>query len=189
MKNDYSELRSQYPEFVSGDQLYRICHICKRKAKWLLDNGVIPFEDTGKKTHRYRIRLDDVIHYLNTKDNAPAPPRGSITCPKPKTWHPICTADAARGYLTELWSIEPDALTVEQAAKLSGYSPCSVRRWIKTGSLTAIWHHNRYRILKDTLIESMAEKGQKSADRLSKRHVQMLEKAAAQQGKEDVILL
>ena len=27
MKNDYSELMVQYPEFVSGDQLYRICHI------------------------------------------------------------------------------------------------------------------------------------------------------------------
>jgi len=24
MKNDYSELSAQYPEFVSGDQLYRM---------------------------------------------------------------------------------------------------------------------------------------------------------------------
>ena len=73
MKNDYSELSAQYPEFVSGDQLYHICHICKRKAKWLLDNGVIPFEDTGKKTHRYRIRPDDVMHCPDMRDSAPAP--------------------------------------------------------------------------------------------------------------------
>ena len=110
----------------SGDQLYRICHICKRKAKWLLDNGVIPFEDTGKRTHRYRIRLDDVIHCLDMRDNAPAPPRGSITCPKPKTWRPICTADAARGYLAELWSKEQDALTVEQAAESTRWAPQSI---------------------------------------------------------------
>ena len=80
---------------------------------------------------------------------------------------PICTADAARGYLTELWSKEPDALTVEQAAKLSGYSACSVRRWIKTGSLSAVWYHNRYQVLKDALSESLAEKEQKSTDLLS----------------------
>lgn len=33
---DYYHLREQYPEIISMDQLYRICHISKRKAKWLL---------------------------------------------------------------------------------------------------------------------------------------------------------
>ena len=54
---DYSFLRDQYPEVITMDQLYRICHISKRKARWLLENGVIPCEDSGKKTRRFKIKI------------------------------------------------------------------------------------------------------------------------------------
>ena len=47
---DYGYLREQYPAVISKDQLYRICHISKRKAVWLLEHGVIPCEDPGKQT-------------------------------------------------------------------------------------------------------------------------------------------
>lgn len=61
---DYSYLYEKYSEYISAEQLYQICHIAKRKAKWLLDNGVIPCHNSGKKTRCYRIRLEDVINYL-----------------------------------------------------------------------------------------------------------------------------
>lgn len=63
MATDYTYLYEEYPEVISADQLYRICHISKRKAKWLLEHGYIPCEDSGKKTRRYKIRLNDVIDY------------------------------------------------------------------------------------------------------------------------------
>ena len=31
---------------------------------WLLENGVIPCEDSGKKTRRFRIKLEDIINFL-----------------------------------------------------------------------------------------------------------------------------
>ena len=37
MGTDYSALLMEYPKIISKDQLYRICHISKRKATWLLD--------------------------------------------------------------------------------------------------------------------------------------------------------
>ena len=37
MSTDYSILLEQYPEVVSKDQMYKICHISKRKATWLLE--------------------------------------------------------------------------------------------------------------------------------------------------------
>ena len=37
---NYGYLREQYPAVISKDQLYRICHISKRKALWLLEHGV-----------------------------------------------------------------------------------------------------------------------------------------------------
>lgn len=71
MATDYSSLYKEYPEIISADQLYRICHISKRKAKWLLDSGYIPCQDSGKKTLRYKIRLEDAIAYLRTLETAP----------------------------------------------------------------------------------------------------------------------
>ena len=64
MGTDYSALLKDYPPIISKDQLYRICHISKRKATWLLENGIIPCEDSGKKTRRFKIRIIDVIQYL-----------------------------------------------------------------------------------------------------------------------------
>ena len=71
MGTDYSALLKDYPPIISKDQLYRICHISKRKATWLLENGIIPCEDSGKKTRRFKIRTVDVIRYLETLENSP----------------------------------------------------------------------------------------------------------------------
>ena len=43
-----------YPETISLEQLFCMCHISKRKARWLLENGVILCEDSGKRTRRFR---------------------------------------------------------------------------------------------------------------------------------------
>ena len=53
MNRDYSALLMEYPEVISKEQVYRICHISKRKATWLLENGIIPCKDSGKKTRRF----------------------------------------------------------------------------------------------------------------------------------------
>lgn len=61
MNTDYSHLLTEYPATISMDQLYKICHISKRKARWLLEHGVIPCEDNGNQTRRFAIKLTDVI--------------------------------------------------------------------------------------------------------------------------------
>ena len=52
------------PEVMTKEQFHIACHISKRKAKELLDNGVVPCEITGNKTWKYRIRKSDVLSYL-----------------------------------------------------------------------------------------------------------------------------
>ena len=68
MQRDYTYLRTQYSDIISCEQLSKICHISKRKAKWLLENGVIPCVDTGKKTWRFQISINAVIDYLAKRD-------------------------------------------------------------------------------------------------------------------------
>lgn len=71
MNSKYNYLLNIYPEMVSKEQLCKICHISKRKATWLLENGFIPCTDTGKKTRRFWIKMVDVIYYLENKDKHP----------------------------------------------------------------------------------------------------------------------
>ena len=46
----YDEIRKQYPETISKDQFYRIAHISKATALYLLQSGLVPCIDSGKKT-------------------------------------------------------------------------------------------------------------------------------------------
>ena len=60
----YESIRREYPEVITKDQFYRIAHISKATALFLLQSGKVPCMDSGKKTRRYKIRTDDVILYL-----------------------------------------------------------------------------------------------------------------------------
>lgn len=53
-------------EIITKEQLYKILHISKRRAKFLLDNGYIPCVDTGKKTRRYQIKMSDVQEFIDS---------------------------------------------------------------------------------------------------------------------------
>ena len=125
MATDYTYLYEEYPEVISADQLYRICHISKRKAKWLLEHGYIPCEDSGKKTRRYKIRLNDVIDYLRTLEAAPdlvATPVGAFNV-KRKQLNPvaqICQKEFKR-FLYNIWRDEADILRISDVQVLLGY--------------------------------------------------------------------
>ena len=55
-------------EIITKEQLYKLLHISKRKAKGMLDEGIIPCQNRGTKTHTYLIRMEDVRIYLARPD-------------------------------------------------------------------------------------------------------------------------
>ncbi len=71
-KSKYQLLYKLYPPVITKDQFYRICNISKKTAAHLLDNGLVPCINSGKKTRKYKIKLDDVIEYLETREKEPA---------------------------------------------------------------------------------------------------------------------
>ncbi|CUP77099.1 Uncharacterised protein [Flavonifractor plautii] len=90
----HGSLRESYPATISMGQLYRICHISKRKARWLLEQGIIPCVDSGKKTRRFSIQLEDVIIFLERRDAGlleDAIPRGAFSGGS----RPVCPARRA----------------------------------------------------------------------------------------------
>lgn len=148
MATDYSYLLAEYPEKISQDQLYRICRISKRKATWLLENGYIPCEDTGKKTRRFKIQITDVIAYLTRLEESPetllTPPgifsSGIKYKPKRQTAKAI-NSEKFMAILKNKWHTFPDALTVNDVTKLTGYCQTTVSEWIKAEKITGVWYY------------------------------------------------
>ena len=50
---------NEVPDVITKEQFYRICHISKSTALYLLKSGAVPCEYSGKKTRCYKIKKDD----------------------------------------------------------------------------------------------------------------------------------
>ena len=54
----YRYLLNQYPETVQKEQFRIICHISKRTARYLLQSGLVPCVQSGKKTPLQKELMD-----------------------------------------------------------------------------------------------------------------------------------
>lgn len=67
----YQWILDTYPETITKEQLYKLCHVSKKTAQHYLVNGIIPCMNTGKKTRQYTIRTVDVVKFLELRDRDP----------------------------------------------------------------------------------------------------------------------
>lgn len=188
---DYNFLRDQYPEIITKDQLYRICHISKRKALWFLENGIIPCEDSGKKTRRFKIRLDDVIEFLEFRDAGlldEVLPVGifSSGCrgdyrPQPRQPRTRLDSGALRMFLLDRWVDIPDVLTMSQTAALCGYSVSALERWLHNDCLEGVRYRGIVLIFKESLAEWLASYKGQDIQRKSVVHRELLEEFQIQE--------
>lgn len=165
-KNEYRllGLTAGIPCSHHKDQLYRICHISKRKATWLLENGIIPCRDSGKKTRRFQIYTADVVNYLITLENEPqkvAIPVGIFTSNKyrKKRENPVAHLPRSelKKHLCLKWRSEPDALTITQISKITGYNMQTVGQWISKGKLQYVSCPDGRKVAKRWLIQFMTD--------------------------------
>lgn len=185
---DYSFLRDQYPEVITMDQLYRICHISKRKARWLLENGVIPCEDSGKKTRRFKIKLEDVIEFLKLRDSGfldDVMPVGIFSSEgygyPPRQPRTQLDNGALQAFLLDCWADASDMLTVPQTASLCGYSAATIERWFQKDLLEGIYYRGMILISKESLAEWLASNGGQGIQRQSVVHRELVEEFQTQE--------
>jgi len=151
--SQYNDLKRQYPPKISADQFRQICHISKRKAKWLLENGIVPCKDSGKKTRRFTIYIDDVIKYLQARESDPdsvITPRGQFTSGPQR--RDLIVAEKLEEHLQKCWEQEPEALIVPQIHRMTGYSERSIGKFIRVGKLSAMGSAPYYVVTKTALI-------------------------------------
>ena len=138
---EYTEIeaiKATYPKFITKDQVYRICHISKKTALYLLESGLIPCEDTGKKTRRFRVKLDDVLAYLQNREINPLAFKPPVNYYKDKSHSRslhkklfIAPAheETARLFFEKKLRQYRDVLTTAEVSEFLGYSQKTIVDW------------------------------------------------------------
>ena len=78
---------SSLPQVLSGEQVRCALHISKRKCAWMLNNGFIKCQNTGKRTRKYTVLKEDLLNLHRGLGKAPREirytPRRVLNC---KVW-------------------------------------------------------------------------------------------------------
>ena len=165
-------------EIISLEQLYKMLHISKRKAAWMLQNGIIPCEIRNTPTHKYSVRKEDVLAYMAKSDREKRKeiPIGIFNAKK--TNNPRRTESPGSdcgGYfddtnyklrgkerarfkemLENLLSAVPDTLTVDEVAELTGYHRRTILRYVQRKYIYAVNIMGKYYISKQSIINYLA---------------------------------
>lgn len=132
-KSDIRKMLQGYPSYISKEQLCKICHISKRTALRLLEDGCIPCKSNGKQTRKYQIALADVEAFLLKRQaRIKTNPREARNVYRPmsaemKSLLPHIVTDWLEPY--------PDVLSVDEVVQITGYGSSSVVKWCKREDL------------------------------------------------------
>ncbi len=176
-ENKYQWILDTYPDTITKEQLYKICHVSKRTAQHYLVNGIIPCINTGKKTRQYTIRTADVVAFLQKRDHDPD------ICLAPYGWykanareyHPRVHSPAVQQKLStaleRILQEYPDVLTSFQAAEITGYHHETVVRWCSKGQIEYFHIRRNYLIPKVCLLEYLTDSRCHSINETAKEHI------------------
>ena len=182
---EFKELKRLYPKTMSKDQFYRVAHISKATALFLLQNGCVPCSDSGKKTRRYTIKTDDVIAYLIDREIRPEYYKAKMcwysgTAGKQKPHEEAVTPQLSPEnqklliqYLSRLMKPFDDLITVKEFAEFTGYNTSTIINWCNKN----LKHFNiagRFLIPKICATEYLASPQLCSLPQKSKRHTELL---------------
>jgi excisionase family DNA binding protein len=180
MEQDYMAILKDCPETLSLEQFRALAHISKRKAKWLLENSVIPCEDSGKQTRRFQIRRSDVADFLRRQDTGELNsiiPVGVFNSNNTLHTNPLPNTEPEEllSFLMEEWTDEPDMLTTKQAADLTGYNDTTINNWVVDGKIKAVNYYGKNLISKETLAEHLSSPEGQCIARPSRKHQEIIE--------------
>ncbi len=153
----YSELLRQFPNYMSKDQMYRACHISKKTCLFLLENGLVPCIDSGKKTRRFKIETSAVIQYLEDRDLHPElykAPEGFYKKKQCEPWLKLTEANLLlmHHYYDAVLEPYPDVLSIAQISEYTGYGKSSVVRWCSKQHLKSFNIKGCYHVPKEYLV-------------------------------------
>ena len=167
----YDSIIERFPVSMSKDDFYKVAHISKKTAEYLLKTGAVPCEYSGKKTRCFTIRTQDVLYYLSQRELEPE------IYAVPAEWYregsrgkaPIPTmadklseiADTSgpvfRNYIEARFATYDDLLSVREVAEVTGYCTNHINNLCRRSVITAFQIRRKYYIPKVTLIDYLVK--------------------------------
>lgn len=160
-------------KILSAEQTRKLLHISKRKCAYLLEHQIIPCEITEKKTHRYLVRMEDILSYADHADEIILPPVFS-SCAGHSSRTETDPKIMESQYL-RIWKNQPDALSPADIQRMTGYLAATVGKWIRKGELRSVTVQGKTVIAKEWLAEFMSTHGMRIAHK-SQQHLRILQK-------------
>ncbi len=181
----FEALRKEYPTIVSKEQFYKIAHISKATACYLLQSGLVPCKDSGKRTRRYSIHIDDIIHYMIDRElhpdvyRIPEHLRNTSSNHHNSNRHVLSNLSAQdrslfKRMIAQNLKDRNDLLTITELAELSGYSPTAITRWCNTQKLKSFYVSGKYLVPKLSFIEYIASPHGFNITRKSWKHLLLI---------------
>ena len=145
MKLDAKEL-DNYPDVLNKEQFRIVCHISKRTALYLLESGLVKAQNTGKKTHSWLIRKEDILAFAEERERNPVkfvPPDNWYVYGEPEPnfqairFLPMddnCK-ELTESYYEKLLADELDLITVADVIRITGYKKNTITRWVRDGKV------------------------------------------------------
>ena len=161
--NSYQQILDEYPEYITKEQLYQICHISKKSAQNLLESGEIPCIDSGRKTHRFLIATADVVDYLQRRDSAPRPAADETAVEK----------------IRAALALYPDVLSVAQVSELTGRRSSTVTKWCRLNYIENIYAGGKTHIPKASLADFLVSRWEEFQNIGEKEAVAVVEDSSA----------
>ena len=161
--NSYQQILDEYPEYITKEQLYQICHISKKSAQNLLESGEIPCIDSGRKTHRFLIATTDVVDYLHRRDSAPGPAADETAVEK----------------IRAALALYPDVLSVAQVSELTGRRSSTVTKWCRLNYIENIYAGGKNHIPKASLTDFLVSRWEEFQNIGEKEAVAVIENTSA----------
>ena len=159
---------------LSLEQLRQKLHISKRKAAWMLNNGVIPCRIVNTPTHlRYYVSEEDLREYMKqsitesrkefirgqfSSRNKNAPETNEVSGDEINVYSYLSKKERNKfeRMLEKRLAIYPDVMDIKRIVSIIGYTDRTIRWHIGKGRIFAIIQDRKYLVSKYSLIKFLA---------------------------------
>ena len=134
-------LRKKYPNGMSKEAFYKLCHISKRHAQYLLESGIVPCIRCDKQTYRYLVSVNDVMIYLRQREINPEKYAMSGKTRKGQGKYPLSIEEdgpmleCLEQIYQRVTAPYPDVLTISEVSEITGYCTKTLLCWCKESKL------------------------------------------------------
>ena len=159
---------------LSLEQLRQKLHISKRKAAWMLNNGVIPCRIVNTPTHlRYYVSEEDLRAYMEqsiteskkefvrgqfSSRNKNAPETNEVSGDEINVYSYLSKKERNKfeRMLEKRLAIYPDVMDIKRIVSIIGYTDRTIRWHIGKERIFAIIQDRKYLVSKYSLIKFLA---------------------------------